>query len=379
MAGHTINYYFIMGVERDASPEEIKLAYRKLALKFHPDRNQGNPLAESRFKLVVEAYETLSNPMLRSEYDGTRTHRSPKRPASGKEGAGPADSDTTKKQAHETRESEVDRIFSGLDENLRQGQAGPVPIRGSDLRHHLTIDFKAGVFGTKREIHFQSGVTCRVCRGSGARADSRLTPCPACFGRGALKNGEGERMCDHCLGHGVLALDVCGACKGAGIHSARRRLTVAIPPGCGTGTRVRVPGEGEPGMNGGPSGDLLVIVTVGEHPLFYCQGPDIVCELPLSFYRAALGGEVSAPTIDGPVEIKLKPGVQHGDMITLPGRGVPSAETPGERGNHKFIISIEVPKKLSARQRELLGELESLENPDSLARSFRRKVRDILG
>lgn len=368
-----VNYYAIMGVSRKAGAEELKLAYRRLALSLHPDRNPGNCLAESRFKLVNEAYGILSDPNRRAEYDRER-------------GGGFAAGGARDQRARETRaarhgpeevRSQVDEIFTGLGENFAAAP-GPLPIKGADLRYHLSVDFTSAIFGAKREIAFLARTLCASCLGTGARKDSRLTPCPTCFGKGISGKGAEERTCENCLGHGVLAVDECRACSGVGTIRARRKLSIKIPPGCETGARLRIQGEGEPGINGGPSGDLFVIVTAGEHPIFFRQGQDIVCDLPLTIGQAALGAEIEAPTVDGPVNIAIKPGSQHGDFVVLKGRGVPR-EGGGERGDHKFIISVEIPRRMNQKQRELLAEFEVLAGSDTLAARFRKKVREIFG
>lgn len=371
----TVNYYAIMGVTRVAGAEELKLAYRRLALSLHPDRNPGDKLAESRFKLVNEAYQVLSDPKQRAEYDRERraglsqagTDREPRAREAKATSHGP----------DEVR-SQVDEIFTGLGENLRTSTAGPAPIKGADLRFHLSVDFISAVFGIKKEIIFQARTLCLSCHGTGARKDSRLTPCTACFGKGIESAASGDRTCETCLGHGVLAVDECRVCAGAGTIRAKRKLSVKIPPGCETGARLKIQSEGEPGINGGPNGDLFVVVTVGDHPIFFRQGPDIVCELPITLGQAALGAELEAPTVDGQVSIRIKPGSQHGDFVTLKGRGVPS-EGSAERGDHKFILSVEIPRRLTQRQKELLAEFDSISEPDSLAARFKKKVEDILG
>lgn len=371
------NYYAIMGVTRAAGSDEIKLAYRRLAFRLHPDRNPGDSLAESRFKLINEAYQTLSDPRLRAEYDrerlaGIGAARTARHEPKAREAE-------VKRQGPEELRTQVDEIFTGIDENFSREKIGPSPIKGADLRYHLTIDFVSSIFGAKREIAFQAQTLCAVCHGTGARKDSRLTPCPACFGKGLAGAVNDERPCEECLGHGVHAVDECRVCSGIGTIRARRKLSVRIPPGCETGARLKISGEGEPGMNNGPAGDLFVVVTVNEHPIFFRQGSDIVCDLPITFAQAALGTELEAPTVDGPVPVRIKPGTQHGEFVVMKGRGVPHGPDGKERGDHKFIVSVEIPKKLTPRQKELLAEFGALVEPDSLAARFKKKVEDILG
>lgn len=376
MATSFVDYYFVMGLARRASFEEVKLAYRRLALVHHPDRNPGEADDGDSFKLLLEAYEVLSDPERRAEYDRDRFNGG--RDTGGQGGRDRETARETKAARQGDREarSAVDEIFSGLGENFQNSTYGPTPIKGADLRFNLNVDFASAVFGIRKEIVFQARAVCSACSGTGAKKGTRLTPCPLCFGKGVSDRGGVLRTCTSCLGHGVLAVDECRVCSGEGTFGMRRRLGVNVPPGADTGTRLKIAGEGEPGINGGPPGDLFVVVTVGEHPFFLRQGYDIVCDLPLTFVQAALGGEVEAPTIDGPRLVKVKPGTQHGEVIRLKGAGVGRREDGSDRGDHKFIVSLEVPKSLGARQRELLAEFEALTCGDSLAAQFRRKVRD---
>lgn len=391
MSGQSRNYYFTMGLSQNCSPEDVKQAYRKLALKFHPDRNPGNAIAENRFKMLLEAYQVLSDPRQRAEYDlvysrkysySSGFKREESRPSAEREAPRQeqkSDSRTATREGEEEIRLRVHDIFTGLDESLKKHSVEPSPIKGADLRYHLTVDFKTALFGGRHEIHFQSRAVCTVCSGSGAQENSRLTPCPRCFGRGLMGEGGQSEMCGECLGHGVLALDECRVCGGEGSVKTRRRLTVTTPPACESGAKLRISGEGEPGLNLGPQGDLLIVVTVKEHPLFFRQGYDLVCELPLSLGRAALGGTVEAPTVDGVEKLKIKPGVQHGEVLSIKGKGVPRKEDGTDRGDQKYIVTVEIPRKLSPRQKALFQELDELSEPDSLVMRFRRKMQEFFG
>lgn len=388
MQTHSRNYYVVMGVARNASLEDVKAAYRRLALQFHPDRNQGNARAENAFKVVLEAYQVLSDAKLRAEYDREtypprRSHHQAREPQEQKTpqpktgNAQDPSHHSRPQSAPESAEdihSRVNKIFSDLDEHLDTSLSSPAPMAGADLRYHLKVDFKSGIFGTEKEIHFQARDTCHVCQGTGARKNSRLVPCSTCFGRGATGEGKEKKVCGQCYGHGVLAADECRHCGGHGIVTAKRSLSVRVPPGCETGTRLRITGQGEPGINCGPPGDLYVSVTVGDHPLFFRQGRDLVCELPLSFGQAVLGATLKVPTLDTMRELTVKPGTQHGDFLVLKGLGVPSKEGGKDRGDLKFVVSVEIPKRLTKRQKELLAEFEAVGEGDSLAEKFRKKI-----
>jgi molecular chaperone DnaJ len=374
-----------MGINPAANLEEVKQAYRKLALLWHPDRNPGNPLAESRFKDLLEAYQTLSDPSRRASYD-QRGHKPPTRkPSSANRGPAhkqPQRETRARRKAHADPHREVDEIFADISDEtfLKAKKAAATPKKGDDLRYSITISFREAIFGTEKEINFPVRRACTSCKGSGAKRGSKVKACPTCFGRGLVTNGDGERECEICLGIGVLAVESCPLCRGKGSFRHRHRLTIAIPPGCETGTRLRIPGEGGPGIFGGPPGDLYAIITAKEHPLFYRQGFDIVCDLPLTFGQAALGALLEAPTLEGAKTVHIKPGTQNGEVITLREQGVPKGKKRGERGNHIFIVSIETPKRLSSKQRELLSQFDEIETAQSetMAARFWQKVKKLL-
>lgn len=366
------DYYQILGVHRNASDVEIKKAFRKLALRWHPDRNPGQAEAEGRFKEAAEAYGVLSDPALRAEYDQF-----------GRVGQGGLRGHTDR--GFEFR-ANVDDLFSEIFGDIfgHRRPRGPRPERGADLRYNLTVDFEEGIFGCTRELEIPVRRQCPECDGSGARRGTAPVACPECHGHGRVRFQQGffsvERECHRCAGEGRVAVDPCPECRGRGSVQQRRRLTVRIPPGVETGSRLRVSGEGESGAHGGPPGDLYVVLTVRPHPLFTRQGQDLLCEVPISIGQAALGAEIEAPTLEGPARVQVPAGTQHGEMLTLKGKGVPRGEK-GRRGELKLVVQVEVPRRLTPRQAELLREFEALreEEGGSAVSRFWETVRKIFG
>ncbi|MBI5443347.1 MAG: molecular chaperone DnaJ [Deltaproteobacteria bacterium] len=365
------DYYEILGVHRNAGETEIKKAYRKLALQYHPDRNQGDKDAEGRFKEVAEAYEVLSDPSKRTRYDQFGHAEEAGLNSYGGQGF--------------DFQSHVDDLFGEIFGDIfGHRRRGSRPERGEDLRYQLTIDFREGVFGCIKELEIPARRTCETCRGTGARPGTAPAACPRCEGRGRMRFQQGfftiERECTHCGGSGRINTDPCEECRGAGTVERTRRLSVQVPPGVETGTRLRVMGEGEAGLHGGPSGDLFVVLTVKEHPIFTRHGADVVCEVPISFTQAILGAKIDVPTLEGNAPVQVPPGTQHGTVLTLKGRGGPKGRLTG-RGDQKIVIAVEIPRRLSARQEELLREFQELEEEDAqpgVAR-FWEKVKKLFG
>ncbi len=362
--------YEVLEVHRNATEAEIKKAYRKVALACHPDRHPGDAEAEARFKEAAEAYGILSDPAKRAHYDQFG------HPAEGAGGYGP--------QGFDFR-SNVDDLFGEIFGDIfgqRRGR-GPRPERGSDLRYNLSIAFEEAVFGCTREIEIPVRRACDACGGTGARRGTEPTACPDCRGHGRVRLQQGffqlERDCGRCAGSGRVALDPCPDCRGQGAVRARRHLSVRVPPGVETGTRLRVTGEGEGGAHGGPPGDLYVVLAVTEHPIFVREGPDVLCTVPVSIGQAALGAEIEVPTLEGETaRAQVPPGTQHGTVLRLKGRGAPRGPG-GRRGDLKIVVQVEVPTRLTARQAELLREFEALreEEPESAIGRFWDKVRGL--
>jgi molecular chaperone DnaJ len=364
------DYYEVLGVHRNGSEAEIKKAFRRLALKYHPDRNAGDKDAEARFKEIAEAYEVLSDPAKRARYDQVGH--------SGEGGFGSYSADGFDFRSH------VDDLFSEIFGDVfgHRRPRQPRPETGSDLRYNLTLDFKDAAFGCSRKIEIPVRRSCDACGGSGARKGTTPASCPECHGHGRVRYQQGffsiERECSRCRGEGRVALDPCPECRGRGVVQKKRRLTVNVPPGVETGSRLRLAGEGEVGSHGGPPGDLYVVLIVRDHPLFRREGSDIVCEVPVSFAQAALGAKIEVPTLDGVSQVRISPGTQQGATLTLKGKGVPRG-SGAARGAQKIVIQVEVPTRLTPRQVELLREFESLEEEagQSAVSQFWKKVRSL--
>jgi molecular chaperone DnaJ len=356
-----IDYYEILGIARDASGDEVKRAYRRLAIKWHPDQNPGNPDAEARFKECAEAYEVLSDPEKRTIYD--------RHGHAGLRG----------RAGHDFNSMHVEDIFSMFNDIFggQQGGGGRRqrgPARGYDLETEVEITLEEVLKGCDREIPFKRLEVCGVCKGSGAKPGTKPTECSTCGGQGQVaQQGLGGlfRMvttCPTCQGRRTIVKDKCSECSGAGRTSVQRKLSVKIPRGISDGQVVRVAGEGEPpppqaSPDGtGIRGDLHIVVRVAEDERFERQGPDLITTLEVSFADAALGGSVVVPTLEGESETELDAGTQHGELFRLDGKGVPDLRT-GERGDLVVVVHVLVPRKLSAKQRELITALREAERP----------------
>lgn len=356
-----LDYYEVLGIARDASGDEVKRAYRRLAIKWHPDQNQGNVDAEAKFKECAEAYEVLSDPEKRAVYD--------RHGHAGLRG----------RAGHDFNSMHVEDIFSMFNDIFggQQGGGGRRqrgPARGYDLETEVEITLEEVLKGCDREIPFKRLEVCGVCKGSGAKPGTKPTECSTCGGQGQVaQQGLGGlfRMvttCPTCQGRRTIVKDKCSECSGAGRTSVQRKLSVKIPRGISDGQVVRVAGEGEPpppqaSPDGtGIRGDLHIVVRVAEDERFERQGPDLITTLEVSFADAALGGAVVVPTLEGESETELDAGTQHGELFRLDGKGVPDLRT-GERGDLVVVVHVLVPRKLSAKQRELITALREAERP----------------
>jgi molecular chaperone DnaJ len=360
------DYYEVLGVARGASPDEVKKAYRQLALKYHPDRNAGDRDAEERFKEVNEAYSVLSDDKKRGEYDRFG-HAGPSGQGFNFDFGGFGVEDLL-------------NDFFGFGAAFGGGRKGP--RRGSDLRYNLSIRFEDAAFGMEKEIVVPRTATCEDCSGSGAKKGTRPEPCDASGGRGQVTVQQGffaiSRPCGRCGGAGQVIKERCAPCGGTGGVRENRSLKVKIPPGVDTGTRLKLRGEGEGGAQGGPPGDLYVVLDVAEHPIFTRHDADLFCEVPVSFSQATLGAELEVPTLGGRKNLSLPPGTQPGQEFVMRGEGI--AVLGGHRrGNLVVRVSVEVPRKLSKRQREVLQEFQQLteETPGPRQRGFFEKVREM--
>ncbi|HXP60940.1 MAG TPA: molecular chaperone DnaJ [Dongiaceae bacterium] len=351
------DYYQVLGVAREAGPEDIKKAYRKLAVEYHPDKNPGDKSAEEKFKELGEAYEVLSNPQQRAAYD-QYGHAAFDRRAGAYARAG---------SFHDPFEifREVFGGGSSLFEDLfGGGSADPTqPHRGDDLRYDMEISFEEAVQGTQKEIALSKAERCGECQGTGAEAGSRVRTCAACGGRGQVVSSRGifsvAQTCPHCQGAGRVIERPCKTCRGVGRREAASKITLRIPAGVDTGSRLRSSGNGEAGYRGGPSGDLYVVLHVRQHEFFQRDGDDLLCEVPVTFVQAALGAEIEVPTLEGKTPLAIPPGTQPGAVFRVKGKGVKNVQGYG-RGDLHVRVSLEVPTHLSAAQRAKLIEFAEL-------------------
>lgn len=377
------DYYEVLGVGRDATDQQIKSAYRKLALKFHPDRNPGDKTAEERFKEAAEAYAVLADAQKRDLYN-----RFGHAGVSGA-GAGAGGFDPTVFAGFEDIFGSLGDLFGFGDVfGGRRRRGGPQ--RGADLRYDLEIAFEEAYDGAETTIQIPREETCETCKGSGAAAGSSAEVCQQCRGSGQLRFQQGfltvARPCPNCRGTGRVISKPCQACRGAGRIARERKITVKVPPGIATGQRLRLYGEGEHGSAGGPPGDLYVVVHVQEHAVFQREGDDLYAELPVTFPLLALGGEIRVPTVKSEEEIKVPAGTQPGARFKLRGKGMPNVSGRGH-GDLYVIVRAAVPKKLTREQRHLLEELAKTMPQDSIDRDgdessekpFFEKVKDIFG
>ncbi len=369
------DFYEILGVPRTASAEELKKAYRSKAKELHPDRNSDNPAAEAQFKEVNEAYDTLKDAEKKAAYDryGHAAFEGG-RGAGGGGGAGQGDF-----------ASAFSDVFEDLFGDFMGGRGGAGggrsrAQRGSDLRYNLRVSLEDAFGGIQKTINVPASVSCEICRGTGAEGGAEPVTCPTCSGMGKVRAQQGfftvERTCPTCAGMGRIIKNPCRACGGAGRTEKERALSVNIPAGVETGTRIRLAGEGEAGLRGGPAGDLYIFIEVKDHPLFQRDGVHLFCRVPVSITTAALGGEVEVPTIDGgKSRVKVPAGSQTGKQMRLRAKGMPALRGGGS-GDMLIELAVETPVNLTSRQKDLLREFEKLSednNPEGT--SFFSKVK----
>jgi molecular chaperone DnaJ len=375
------DYYEILGVTRSASGEEIKSAYRKLALKYHPDRNPENKhQAEEKFRQATEAYSVLSDPQKRQIYD-TYGH-------AGLDSRGFATGGFDSSIFADFHDILGDLfgfedIFGGG--GRRRGGRSSRGQRGADLRYDMTLSFEEAAAGVSTKIKVARHEICESCRGTGAKPGTGATTCNTCHGRGQVSYQQGffaiSRTCPACGGAGQVIRDACASCRGQGRVERERTLEVGIPAGVDSGTRLRMAGQGEPGTNGGPPGDLYIFLEVKEHAFFERRGSDLYCTIPISFPQAALGTTVKIPTLQGEQDFEIPEGTQSGQIFRQKGKGLPNPH--GGRGDLYVNVRVVVPSKVSREQRrmlESLGETMKVENkPIERSSSFFDKVKDIFG
>jgi molecular chaperone DnaJ len=378
------DYYEVLGVERQATEEDIKKSYRKLALKFHPDRNPGDKVAEESFKELGEAYEVLSDSQKRAAYDqyGHAAFDSRTRGFGGGFGGGRSGG------FHDPFEifREVfggaggGSIFGDLFGSEASDPTGPQ--RGSDLRYDMELSFEEAVLGCEKEISVNKLEPCELCHGSGAEHGSSLKTCGTCGGRGQVVTSRSifsiASTCPRCQGAGRVVEKPCRNCRGSGRRERSSKIKIKIPAGVDTGNRLRSTGNGEGGLRGGPSGDLYVVLIVKPHEIFQRDGDDLLCELPISFVQAALGSEVEVPTMAGKAHIRIPPGTQPGTVFRLKGKGIKNVQGYG-LGDLHVRISVEVPTQLNSAQRAKLQEFAALCAPETnpISKSFIEKAKNL--
>ncbi len=343
------DYYEILGVKKDVNEADLKKAYRRLAMKHHPDRNTDNPDAEDQFKEAKEAYDVLSDPQKRSAYD--QYGHAGVDPSMGGGGAGFS--------------GDFGDIFGDVFGDIfgggRGGGGRSRAYRGSDLRYNLELTLEEAVFGTEVSIRVPSLTNCKSCNGTGAKEGSTPSTCTTCGGVGQVRMQQGffsvQQTCPNCHGQGKVISDPCGSCHGQGKVQEQKTLSVKIPAGVDNGDRVRLSGEGEAGENGGPSGDLYVQVQVKPHQIFKRDGADLMCEMPISIGTATLGGELEVPTLNGRIKLKIPFETQSGKLFRMRGKGVKPVRG-GPPGDLICRVQVETPVKLNNKQKELLREFE---------------------
>lgn len=364
------DYYEVLGVDRGTGEQELKAAYRKLAMQFHPDRNPGDHTAEEKFKEAAEAYSILSDPQKRAAYDAYG-HQ-------GLAGMGGGGFDPSSMDLGDI----LSQVFGFGDAFGQQRGGRSRASKGDDLRYDLTLSFEEAAFGKVVELQIPRLEACTRCQGKGAEPGSGSITCPACHGRGEQIFSQGflsvRRTCSSCGGAGQIVKQVCRECRGEGYRQVNKKLRVTVPAGIGDGNRLRVPGEGQPGANGGPAGDLYIFFTVKEHQIFERHGNDLHCTVPINVAQATLGDQITVPTLDGTQELHIPEGTQSGTELRIKGKGVSEVQGRGV-GDLVVHIDVRIPAKLTRDQRKLFEQLsESLPvNNEPHEKGLFEKVKDL--
>ncbi len=367
------DFYEVLGVSRTASLDEIKKAYRKKAVQFHPDKNPGNKEAEEKFKEATDAYSVLSDSEARGKYD-QYGH------AAFEQGMGGG--------GFHADFSGFEDIFGDVFSTFFGGSAGGGKRgkgrSGNDLRYDMEVSFEEAAFGCEKEVTIGRRSTCEVCSGSGSAKGSSKERCSQCDGQGQIRIQQGfftlARTCHACNGVGEVTKNPCGACSGSGLKMKESHLKVKIPAGVDTGQRLKMRGEGEPGSGGGPAGDLYVQILVREHPIFERQESELICEVPISYSAATLGGEIEVPSLEGRVKLKVPAGTASGKIFRLKHKGIPVlGSNPQRRGDQHVRVYVHVPTKVSDEEKELLEKLAAIQGTvvDDSGKGFFEKVKDI--
>ena len=367
MAENKRDYYEVLGVEKGASAEEIKKAYRKSAMKYHPDRNPGDATAEAKFKEVGEAYEVLSDDEKRARYDQYGHAGVDPNFGAGQGGYGGFGGFGDF--------GDLGDLFGSFFGGGSSRRANPnAPRRGENVGVRMELTFEEAAFGCEKEINVQRIENCSTCSGSGS-ADGTVETCPTCRGAGQVRTTQNfmgmsmqsTTVCPQCGGSGKHIKTPCSTCRGKGKVKRTQKIKVRVPAGIDMGQAFRVSGQGSVGANGGPNGDVMVEAYIRKHPIFQRNGTDVYCEVPISFAQAALGGEIEVPTLDGKVLYEIPEGTQTGKEFVLYDKGIPDVNNPRRRGRHRFTVVVETPTKLTREQKELLrqfdGTMESKSSP----------------
>lgn len=369
------DYYEVLGIERNASDDEIKRAYRRLAKKYHPDLNPGDAEAEAKFKEINEAYNVLINPETRAQYDRFG-HEGPTGQGFGGFDFGGID-------------DIFDMFFGGTGFGTGSRYRRNAPVRGADIRYDLDISFEEAAFGTKKEIEVVRMEPCSECEGTGAKDGTQPVTCTVCNGTGEVSYAQNTafgrfvnvRTCDRCNGEGTIIEEPCRRCHGRKKVRRARKISINVPAGIDNGQAITLRGEGETGERGGPPGDLYVYITVRPHKIFKRQGYDIYCDIPITFGQAALGAELQVPTLEGKIKYRIPEGTQTGTVFRLRNRGISHLRS-NTRGDLYVKVNIEVPKRLNEKQRELIRQFEEITQDlqyNDERKSFFEKMKDAFG
>lgn len=360
--------YKALGLEKGASEEDIKKAYRKLAKKYHPDANPGDKDAEERFKNISHAYDVLKDPEKRQQYEAMQDAASRGFDPNGMKGfedifkrGGPGGGrGRTYRQTHSYGDLDLEDLFGNMfDFGSRERKARYGPQKGDDIRSEVTIPFELAAKGGKITVKIPKEESCSHCGGTGAAPGSQPTVCPECQGTGTISRAGGgtfafSQPCPRCYGKGHLILNPCTVCSGRGTVTQTKNLRINIPAGASNGQKLRLAGQGQPGVAGGPPGDLILVIHVSEHPHFHREGQNLIHEARIDIVTASLGAKISVPSLDGNIKVKVPAGVKSGQKLRLRGKGVPAAE--GHQGDEIVVLYIDAPKSLTKRQKELLEE-----------------------
>lgn len=376
------DYYEVLGLDRNTSAEEIKKAYRKLAMKYHPDKNPDDKEAEAKFKEINEAYEILSSPDKKQRYDqfghaGVNGNGGGFEGGFGGFGGGGGFEDIF---------GDIFDMFGGGGFSSSRRRSGPQ--KGADIKYETAISFEEAAFGTEKTVEFHRFDTCDTCKGTGAKAGTQKQTCSHCNGTGEIRYAQrtpigqivNVKSCPHCHGEGEIIKEPCTTCNGKGKVRKQKKIKVKIPAGVDTGMVIPIRGEGEPGQKGGPQGDLYVVIRVLPHTIFQRDGMDIICEIPITFVQATLGDELEVPTLEGKVKYKIPEGTQSGTIFRLKAKGIVSPKGYG-KGDQYVKVIVEIPKKLSEKQKDILRQFasEGGEEVHEQRKGFFDKVKDAFG